>query len=97
MQDPAGFAAAMGVSLAAGDRSGECGHVHSAVGGRVELQCLRGDKEGRRVVCAEGRVQLMKRLAQAVACGLVRLVGPEQPGEHLAAVGAIGFRGQVGQ
>jgi hypothetical protein len=48
-------------------------------------------------VVADGAPQLEKRLAQAVSCGPLGLLGPQQTGQPLATVWLAGLHSQVGQ
>ncbi len=89
----------MVVDFAGSQQAGKGGDIQVIIAGRVELEGLSGDDQagGRRLAIGNGPLQGEEGLAQAVAGPGLGLFGPQQPGQRLAAVGPVGFDGQVGQ
>jgi hypothetical protein len=75
------------VGLAGGQQAGKGGDIKVVVAGRVELEGLAGDDQarGRRLAIGDGPLQTEEGLAQAVAGLGLGLLGPQQPGQRLAA------------
>src|SRR5690606_34499299 len=91
--------AGMRMALALADQVEEGRHIEVVVALQVELD--RGpasEQEGRvsRTV-ADGIAESKQGLAQIVARGLLRELGPEQAEQRLALVGPVGLDHEVGQ
>ena len=77
----------------------EPGYVELVIPTRVEADRLPGDPQGWGLRCpvANGRPQVGQGVAQVVTRRALRPIGPQQPGQRLAAVGVLPLHGQVGQ
>ncbi len=73
--------------------------IEPVIAGRVELDRVTGDEqEGRfRRAVADHPAQVGEGVAQVAEGVSVRPIGPQQSGQHLAAVRPIRFHGQISQ
>ncbi len=81
-----------------GEQGLKAGHVQLG-GSGVELNGLASNHQerGGGVVIVDGAAQAYQTLAQIPTSRRLYLIRPEQAGQRLAPVGAIGFHSQVSQ